>query len=289
MSTDIIKLKAPAKINLYLNVLKKRADGYHDIETIFEKISLCDDIVLKKRKHGIRLFCRHKDLTQDSRNLGFRAAQALLGKADGNPGVEITIDKKIPVACGLGGGSSDAASVLLGLNRLLSLGLHQRQLLDIAVQLGADVPFFILPAARAVGRGKGEILTPLKLRRKRWYILVIPRLKVSTRRMYQDPRLTLTKRPRSAKIVLRALEEENITSLNKYTYNSFEPVVQGRYKQISKVKKALKSLGVQTTLMSGSGPCVFGICATRREAIKIREELRIREKDWQVIVAKTFM
>jgi 4-diphosphocytidyl-2-C-methyl-D-erythritol kinase len=160
--------------------------------------------------------------------------------------------------------------------------------LDIAVQIGADVPFFILPAAQALGRGKGEILTPLKLRRKRWYILVIPRLKDSTRRMYQDPRLRLTKRPQSAKIILRALEGGNITSLNKYSYNSFEPVVQKRYKQISRVKKALKSLGVQATLMSGSGPCIFGICATRREAIKIREELRIREKDWQVIVAKTF-
>ncbi len=284
-----LTLKAPAKINLYLNVLNKRPDGFHDIETIFEKIDLCDEIRLTRRRQGIRVLCQHKDVPLDKRNLGFRAAQALLKKTNRDDGVEIQITKRIPVAAGLGGGSSDAASVLLGLNKLLNLGLGRNQLLDLAQELGADVPFFLLRNFRAIGRGKGEILTPLRSRRRNWYVLVIPEgLAISTPRMYQAFRRTLTKRPYNVKIVLRTLDKGDLTALNKYSYNSFESILRKKYKEIQEIKKALKSLGACTTLMSGSGPCVFGITQTRKEAIDISEKLWAKEKKWQVIVAKTY-
>ncbi len=284
-----LTLKAPAKINLYLHVLNKRPDGFHNIETIFEKIDLCDEIILKKRKRGIKLFCRHKDVPKDKRNLGAKAAQALLAKTNLNCGAEIRITKRIPVACGLGGGSSDAASVLLGLNKLLSCKLSRKELLQIAEQLGADVPFFLLSASRAIGRGKGELLTPLRLKRENWYILVVPKgLALSTQKMYHKMRrITLTKAPYGVNIVLCALEKGDLTALDEYSYNSFESILRKKYKQILQIKKALKSLGAVATMISGSGPCVFGIAQSRKEAMDITEKLRAKERDWQVIVAKT--
>lgn len=282
-----LTVRAPAKINLYLRILGKRADGYHNIETIFEKINLCDKVVLKRRKKGIRIVCPHKDVPVNQRNLGFRAARALLRAAKRQDGVEIRIDKRIPVAAGLGGGSSDAASVLLGLNKLLSTGLRLRQLLDLGAKLGADVPFFLLSRPRAVGRGKGEILRPLKINRKNWYVLVVPPFKVSTRRMYQDAKITLTKSTSGVRMIIRALEKGDLTALNKYGYNSFAPVLKKRYKQILQINKALKSSGASATLVSGSGPCVFGVTKNRKEAMGISKNLRAK-KDWQVIVAKTF-
>ena len=287
-----LTLKAPAKINLYLNVLNKRPDGFHNIETIFEKIDLHDEIRLTRRKaRGIKIVCCRRDLPRDKKNLAFRAAQALLTKANRNDGVEIGITKNIPVAAGLGGGSSDAASVLSGLNRLLSCGLPKRELSEIAAQLGADVPFFLLREFRAIGRGKGEVLTPLKgKRRKNWYVLVIPKaVAISTGKMYHALRTTaLTKQPRRVKIVLRALEKGDLTALNKYSCNSFERIARKKYKEIKEIKKALKSFDVCAALMSGSGPCVFGITETRKEAMEISERLRARKRSWQVIVAKTY-
>ena len=283
-----LTLKAAAKVNLFLNVLNKRPDGFHNIETIFEKIALFDKITLRRRKAGIKIVCRHKDVPADKKNLAYQAARALLKRTNRNDGVEIRIDKKIPLASGLGGGSSDAASVLLGLNKLLGLRQSQRSLLNIAQRLGADVPFFILPAFRALGRGKGEVLTALRAKTKNWYVLVIPKgLRISTRRMYQHPRIALTKKPPSVRIVLRALEKGNLTLLDRYSYNSFEQILRKKYKEIQEIKKALKSSGVQASLVSGSGPCVFGIAQTGKEAMDIRKRLEARKKSWQVIVTKT--
>ena len=197
--------------------------------------------------------------------------------------------KMIPVAAGLGGGSSDAASVLLGLNKLLLLRVGRSELSRLAKRLGADVPFFLLRHSRALGRGKGELLKALRAKKKNWYVLVTPRgIAVSTRRMYQDPRLTLTKGPGSVKIVLRALEKGDLTTLDKYSYNSFEPILQKKYKEIQKIKKALKATGVRTSLVSGSGPCVFGIAQRRKEAMNISNKLKGTQNNWQVIVARTY-
>ncbi|NQT00230.1 MAG: 4-(cytidine 5'-diphospho)-2-C-methyl-D-erythritol kinase [Candidatus Omnitrophica bacterium] len=283
-----LKAKAPAKLNLYLNVLRRRPDGFHDIETIFEKIDLCDEITLIKRPRGIKISCRHKGVPGDKRNLAARAAQLLFSKTKYRRGVEIRIKKNIPVAAGLGGGSSDAACVLSGLSRLLQLKVSRGQLHKLAEQVGADVPFFVSPRIRAIGRGKGEILSPLLAKPKNWYVLVIPKsVSVSTRGMYQDPTMVLTKRPGGVKIVSQALAKGNITALNKYSYNSFEQILRKKYKQIQEIKKALKTLGVSATLISGSGPCVFGIARNRKEAMRISAKLRAKSKIWRIIAAAT--
>jgi len=284
-----ITLKAPAKINLYLNVLNKRPDGFHNIETIFEKLDFGDEITLTKCKKGIKVSCSHKNVPENGKNLTVQAARSLFKAAGSGAGIEIKINKKIPVAAGLGGGSSDAASVLLGLNRLFSFGFSRTNLGEIAAGLGSDVPFFIFSGSRALGRGKGEKLIPLAQGKRNWYVLVMPdTLRLSTKKMYQHPRLTLTKAPQSAKIMLHALEKGDITSLNKCSYNSFESIVAKKYREIKEIKKALKSLGAHTTLMSGSGPCVFGITASGKEAISIGRKLQAKRKGWQVIVTRTY-
>ncbi|MBN3038284.1 MAG: 4-(cytidine 5'-diphospho)-2-C-methyl-D-erythritol kinase [Candidatus Omnitrophica bacterium] len=287
---DVLVLKAPAKLNLYLRVLNKRPDGYHNIETIFEKIGLCDTISLRRRRQGIKVFCRHKDVPGGKANLGFKAAQELLKHAGCSQGVEIEIKKKIPVAAGLGGGSSDAASVLLGVKRLLRLQIPQKKLLKIAAKIGADVPFFLFSGSRAIGRGKGELLKAVNIKRKKWYVLVVPRgLAVSTKQMYQRiRRITLTKRPYGVKIMLRALERNDLTAFNRYSYNSFEGMLQKKYNHVLEIKKALTTLGVDAALMSGSGPCVFGIAASRKEAMYVSEQLSAKKRHWRVIVARTY-
>lgn len=285
---DRITVEAPAKVNLYLNILSKRPDGYHNIETIFEKISLCDRVTLIRRKQGIKVFCRCPGVPQDKSNIAFRAAEILLKEAKSAGGVTIRIKKNIPVAGGLGGGSSDAAAVLLGVNRLWELNMPHRRLQQMAVNLGADVPFFLFPGGRAIGTGKGEILTAIDLKKEYWYVLAAPRgLMVSTREMYQTPKITLTKKTPNVKIVIHALKEGDLTALDKNSYNSFTAVLQRKYKQIVQVQKALKSSGAQATLVSGSGPCVFGVARTGKEAGEIKERLTALDRDWQVIVAKT--
>ncbi|MFH1245317.1 MAG: 4-(cytidine 5'-diphospho)-2-C-methyl-D-erythritol kinase [Candidatus Omnitrophota bacterium] len=286
---DRITVDAPAKVNLYLNILSKRADGYHNIETIFEKISLCDRLTLTKRKQGIKVFCRCPGVPQDRSNLAFQAAEVLLKEANSAAGVTIRIKKNIPVAAGLGGGSSDAAAVLLGLNHLLGLKIPGLRLRQMAVDLGADVPFFLLPSCRAIGTGKGEVLTKVTYGKEYWYILVVPRgLMVSTRQMYQTPRITLTKRTPDVKIILHALAKGDLTALDKNSYNSFAAVLQRKYKQIAQVQKALRSSGVQATLVSGSGPCVFGVAQTGKEAGEIKDRLAALKRNWQIIIAKTY-
>jgi len=286
-----VTLKAPAKINLYLNILRKRADGFHNIETIFEKIDLCDEITIKKSKRLIKVSSTDKSLPEDEGNLCFKAARLLMDELDLDQGLRINIKKRIPVAAGLGGGSSDAATVLLGLNKLLNCHLSRSRLLALAEKIGADVPFFLLNKPRAIGRAKGEVLTTLPLGRKYWYILVIPRLKVSTRGMYQAIKIPLTKPIRSVKIVLHALAKSDLTSLNRNSYNSFESFLNKKFNQIQEIKKALKTAGAHTTGVSGSGPSIFGIANTRKEALKISQGLqaqaRIHNKKWQIIVAST--
>lgn len=284
-----ITLKAPAKINLYLNVLNKRSDGFHNLETVFEKLEFSDKITLTRRRSGIKLICASPDVPKGNQNIAVKAARLILKCAHNSQGVEIKLNKKIPVAAGLGGGSSDAAAVLLGINRLFGLGFDQNSLQQMGLNLGADVPFFLLRSSRAIGRGIGEILLPLAIKKSNWYILVVVKgLYVSTEVMYKHPRLTLTKPPADAKIMLHTLKKGNLTALDKHSYNSFESIVAKKYKEINQIKQALKSLGAHATLMSGSGPCVFGIAQSRKEAMTIAKRLQKGKKNWRVVVTSTY-
>ena len=284
---DALILKSPAKLNLYLNVLRKRPDGYHDIETLFERINLADTITLRKTPSGIQLTTSHPTLPTDGRNLAYRAAELFFRKLRRPGGVRIHLRKRIPIASGMGGGSSNAATVLLGLNRLYGRPFSERVLFQIGRTLGADVPFFLLKSRFAWGRKRGDILTPISSRFKILHLVVTPRVMVSTREAYQGLRIALTKKPSGAKISQRLLQEDDLSGLIEKCYNVLEASVTVKRPSVHTVRKTLESLGLQGVTLSGSGPTFFGFPRTLPEAKRFRQIL-LSQKDWDVFICKTF-
>lgn len=284
---EVLTLKSPAKINLYLKVLKKRPDGFHDIETIFERIDLCDEIEFQPIKDGIEILCDNPEVPADSRNLAYKAAQVLKGKYTIASGVRITIKKKIPVAAGLGGASSNCATCLRGLNAIWDLGLKKEDLFSIGQELGADVPFFILDAGRAIGRGKGEILEGLPKAQSFWYLLVNPGFEVLAKEAYSALNLGLTHKDNNSKIDLQSFKKVDFKDLNELLHNSLEGPVEKKFREISEIKSAILKAGLKTSLMSGSGPTVFGVAVSKEEALRAKERLSLRE-GWQAFVATTY-
>jgi len=262
-----LRVQAYAKINLYLDVVGKRPDGYHEIETIFHSIGLHDDIYLRKRAdRQIIVHCEHPHVPRDPRNLAYRAAKLLLDDMPDLSGVEITILKRIPVAAGLGGGSADAAAVLCGMNALFDLGLTQTDLMKLGVQLGADVPFCILGGA-ALGRGIGEILTPLPPMEEAAILLANPGFEISTAWVYQQINLSLTPPKKNVTILTRCLQNGEFFNIMRHLYNGLEVPVLSKYPAVAEIKAQLNrypsSCGV---LMSGSGGTVFAFMQNRAQA-----------------------
>ncbi len=275
-----VKVISPAKVNLYLNVLARRRDGYHEIETIIQAIDLCDEVTLREREKGIEVSCQKEGVPEGKGNLAYRAAQLILQETKISKGVGIEIKKNIPVAAGLGGGSSNGAATLVGLNKLWNLNLPERRLIQLASSLGMDVPFFI-QGGRAIAEGRGDELTPLKGWSPFWLILVIPEFRVSTNWAYQSLKLGLTKGESQIKIVLKHLEKGDLSSA---LYNKFEEVMEEKYPRVKMIKERLKSLGITLASMSGSGGAVFGMARSGEEAERIREVIKQEE---EVYVAKT--
>lgn len=295
--TDALKLKSPAKLNLYLNVLGRRSDGYHEIETVLERIDLCDEVYLKTIEKGIRVSSDNQDIPLDNKNLAYQAAELLMKELSVPNGVQIEITKRIPIASGLGGGSSNAASVLLGLNELWGLHLTKERLVEMGRLLGTDVPFFITGCKIAIGRGRGDDVIPLSSSNRRWYLLVFPGLKVSTKTIYaelnEDPKrvmtgrnLRLTKSVDRIKILFCI--NDQLEGLENFLHNSLEEVVVRRYQVVGTIKEVLKSEGLRCVSMTGSGPTVFGITHSREEAIGLKEKITQHHKDWRMVVAKTY-
>lgn len=277
-------LHAPAKINLFLEILKKRKDGYHNIHTLFLKINLFDKLCFRKTNKGIRISSTGYPVPTDDTNLSYVATKLLLKAKGVNRGVHIHIVKKIPVAAGLGGGSSDAASTLLGLNKLWKLGLTDRELFSLGRKIGADVPFFLLPDAAALGAGKGDKLRPVSLLRKFWIILVKPELSIFTKEVYRALPENLTKRKFDVKLLIHALRSGNIEAISKNLFNRLEAVTFKKFKYLAEVKKMISALGVRAVLMSGSGSVIFGILENREEAMHIRSKL---QRVHEVMVVKS--
>ncbi len=240
-----IAVNSYAKLNLYLRVLNKRKDGYHNIETLFEKIGLCDKIILKIRPDKkINIKCACPQVPEDNSNLAYKAARLLQDDLNLNKGVDITLIKRIPVAAGLAGGSGNAAAVLKGLNKLWGLNLTRRRLLIYAKQLGADVSFFLYEAPFAIGRSRGDKIKPLNNlnQAKFWHILVVPRINSPTQliygewdEFYQKRRLTTAKY--NVKILILALRKSDFSLINKTLFNGLEQVSASVYPQIRQVKK----------------------------------------------------
>ncbi len=287
---DRLAIKSPAKLNLFLKILGKRPDGYHNIETVFERIDLCDKITLAKQKTGIRITCDNPDLPLDEKNLAYKAARLLFEAVNAPGGAAIDIKKRIPVAAGLGGGSSNAASVLLGLNTLYGFGLSQERLLNLSRKLGADVAFFIHEARFASGESRGDIITPIKAKRRLWHVLVAAPFGLSTKDVYESLGFYEKEESQSLKDVVSSLENRDFESLRNIIHNDLEKVALARHREIGQVKDALFNAGIKA-IVSGSGPAVFGLTKTRREAIgagkKLKRDVLAGKKEWQVYAVCT--
>jgi 4-diphosphocytidyl-2-C-methyl-D-erythritol kinase len=280
---EALHLNSPAKVNLRLDILRKREDGYHELRTIFQKISLHDTLyfTLKKRK-GISITTNHPDLSVGKGNLVYQAAQSVLKKSEYKGGVRIEIKKRIPLGAGLGGGSSNAATTLKALNRMLKLDLPEKELMEMGVKIGADVPFFLLEGS-ALATGIGERLEKIELPGL-WYVLIYPNFEVSTRWAYQN--FVLTKRRFHFKFHRFSQTPEKISSV---LWNDLEGVVSKEYPEIEAMKKVLYSAGALGALMTGSGPTVFGIFSGKKDASKAYKKVRrmVNERGWSVLEAQS--
>jgi len=284
-----------AKLNLYLEVLHKRKDNYHNIKTIFERIDLADKIILKSRRDKkINISCNESSVPQDSANLAWRSAKLLQDSFNIDKGVDIKIIKRIPVGSGMGGGSSNAASTLVGLNKLWKLNLPQNKLAELAKKLGCDVPFFIYNTPFALGEARGDKIKPLKALTnvRLWHILVVPNIEVSTASIYKrwdkySKTFKLTMPEYNVNIMNLALKKNDLLLIGDALFNSLEPVTTRLYPQINEVKEKLIQLGVKSILMSGSGPAVFGIVSSRKEALSLRRQLKSNSFFGEVFVSRT--
>ncbi|MDP3790365.1 MAG: 4-(cytidine 5'-diphospho)-2-C-methyl-D-erythritol kinase [Candidatus Omnitrophota bacterium] len=291
-----IELNSPAKINLFLDVFGKRSDGYHDIITIFEKIDLCDTIRLEGLPSDeIRITSGNKELPLDETNLAYKAAMILKDTYNVPAGVSIHIDKKIPIAAGLGGGSSNAATALKGLNKLWKLGLGNNTLAGIGNKLGADVPFFIFNYPFAVGVGKGDEISPIKSTLEMWHLIISPPAKVLTKDVYdvyKETSLNLTEHRPDVKMMVHAIRKGDLGSIKNSLHNALEPIVNKKVAYISKVKDFVKKMGFNAVNVTGSGPTIFVLTNDRKEAEGLKKKVReyFEEKannGWGIFVVKT--
>jgi 4-diphosphocytidyl-2-C-methyl-D-erythritol kinase len=276
-----INLKAAAKVNYRLDVVRRRPDGYHDLRMIMQRIDLCDELEFSlKNEPGIDLVCDGTDIPTDSSNLVWKAASEILQRSTLKTGIRIKLKKNIPVAAGLGGGSSDAATTLMGLNGLLETGLTDEELMAIGLGLGADVPFFIFKKP-AVAEGVGEILTPLTEIPKLWLGLVNPGIHVPTSWAYRN--LNLTTEKVAVKLPFLYKSPADVSEILS---NDLEAVTSEQNPVISVIKELLLAAGAEGALMSGSGSTVFGIFAEEDAAKRALQTLPA-DNGWFTAVAAT--
>ncbi|HEY6007687.1 MAG TPA: 4-(cytidine 5'-diphospho)-2-C-methyl-D-erythritol kinase [Geobacteraceae bacterium] len=276
-----VQLKAPAKVNFRLEVVARRPDGYHDLRMIMQRIDLCDDITITLSDNpGVRVSCGREGVPDGPGNIAWRAADALVKLSGRQVGIDIVITKQIPVAAGLGGGSSDAATVLMGVNDLLGLGLSPQRLMEIGVTLGADVPFFIFRRP-ALAEGIGDRLTPLDGISPVWLVLVNPNVHVSTAWVYKNLQLTTTDDATTIPLFYGS-----VSDVCAVLGNDLETVTIQRFPVIAQIKERLLAAGACGALMSGSGPTVFGVFAEERTARQAAEAIG-QEHDWFVTAIKT--
>lgn len=256
-----IQLKALGKINLGLDVLKRREDGYHEVKMIMQTVSLCDELELKKSwKEGIKVQTNLYYLPTNENNLVYKAAQLLMEEFDIRDGISIQLKKKIPVSAGMAGGSSDAAAVLWGMNQMYGLGLSCKDLMERGVKLGADVPYCILRGT-ALAEGIGERLTVLPPIPKCYLLIAKPGVNVSTKYVYENLHANDLKAGQHPDVdaMIEALKEKDLAALSSRMGNVLETVTVSAYPVIDRIKKCMMSAGALGAMMSGSGPTVFGI------------------------------
>ena len=283
---DKLQLKAYGKINLGLDVIRKRPDGYHDLDMIMQMVDVYDDVIIEK-KAGEEIVVKADAavLSNGKDNLAYMAAKMLFDEFGIKSGVEITIHKRIPIAGGMAGGSSDCATTLIGINEMFNLGLSKQQLMERGVKLGADVPYCVL-GGTAIARGIGEVLTPLPTPPQCHVIIAKPPISVSTAYVYGHIRLgEITKRPDIEQMTL-AIKEQDLNKLSDLLYNVMEEVTVSEYPVIEKLKSIMLENGALNSIMSGSGPTVFGLFDDREKAQAAMKALDSKELTEQLYLTK---
>ena len=271
-----MQLKALAKINLGLDVLRKREDGYHEVRMIMQNVHIYDQILMEKQQEeGIRVKTNLYYLPANENNLVYKAARLLTDEFDLPGGLSIDLKKYIPVAAGMAGGSSDAAAVLFGMNRMYDLGLSLEELMERGVKIGADVPYCIMRGT-ALSEGIGEILTPLAPMPPCYILVAKPGISVSTKFVYENLKASELAYHPDMDGMMEALERQDLKALTDCMKegNVLETVTVSAYPMIQKLKDAMLHYGALVSLMSGSGPTVFGIFDSRQAAKKAYAALK---------------
>jgi 4-diphosphocytidyl-2-C-methyl-D-erythritol kinase len=286
-----LEKSSPCKVNLLLNILGKRPDGFHELETVMQPVNFCDDMIFEHRKAGIQLICSDKALPTDSKNLVFRAAESFFAAAEISSGVEIELLKKIPLAAGLGGGSGNAATTLLALNELFDRPLPAAKLNELAAALGSDVPFFLQDRpALATGRGeKIQPLEPFPALRGRAFLLIHPGFGIATPWAYQNlarfPE-ALNGTPGRAQKLIARLQTDDWHAANAEFYNSLEAPALEKYPVLALFQEFLHAHGALAALMSGSGSTTFAIAENKAAAETLAEQFKSKfgSNGWTAVV-----
>lgn len=277
--------RAYGKINLGLDVLGKRPDGYHDVKMIMQTVDIFDTLTFVKRGDDkIILSSNKRELPHDDDNLICKAARLLFAHQRVSCGVSIHLVKNIPVAAGMAGGSTDAAATLRGLNELFEFGLSQNELMEIGVQIGADVPFCILGGC-ALSEGIGEVLTPLNMPPRCELVIAKPDLSVSTKYVYEHLNLDSLKSHPDIDGIRRAIEAGDLKGMSGKLENVLESVTAAKYESIAALKKQMLDGGAVGAIMSGSGPTVFGIFEQKEQACSVKDAILQKELAGEVFVS----
>ena len=276
-------LPSYAKINLGLQVIRKRPDGYHDIETVMQTVDLTDTVTVAPLPSQIEVTCTDPSVPVDDRNLVYRAAQMLRDQFGIEGGVRIDIQKQIPVAAGLAGGSGNGAVTLLALNRLWELNLSEQDLLGLAAQLGSDIPFCMI-GGTALATGRGEHVEQLDVQCPCAFVLATPDCQISSAWVYQNLKISLTNTHSMINLILCALRQSDTMQLVSCIQNDLEKSVLEAFPIVDRVKRVLAGCGASGVLMSGSGPTVFGIVPERTVAEQVAACVRQAAVGWRVFV-----
>ena len=279
-----MKIKAYSKVNISLDVVGKREDGYHLLSMIMQNIDLYDEIEVEKQECGIILECNKSYVPVDNRNLAYKAAEIFKERYDIVDGVKINIEKNIPVSAGLAGGSTDAAAVLKVMNKLFNVNATEEELMELGLKLGADIPYCI-HGGTALCEGIGEIITPIKPFRDKIVVLVKPAFGVSTKEVYKNFNLEKVKQhPKTAEII-NAIENDDLNFVASNMKNLLENVTLRKHKILIKIKEEMNACGAINSMMSGSGPTVFAFFDDMLKAQRCFEKMKKKYSD--VFITRT--
>ena len=285
---DTIRLKARAKINLGLDVVRRREDGYHEVKMVMQMLRLYDQIDIEKtQESGILVRSNLSFLPTDERNIAYKAAKVMIDQFGLEQGVIIRIEKHIPVAAGMAGGSTDCAAVLYGMNKLFGLRLNQKKLREIGVKLGADVPYCLMRQT-ALSEGIGEILTPISPLQDCPILIAKPSVSVSTRHVYEHLKLDEQTMHPDIDGIVTALADGDLYGVTDRMANVLETVTVPAHPVIDEIKKQMMASGAVNALMSGSGPTVFGIFDDEEKAKKACEDMKASGLARQIYLTRPF-